>query len=102
MSEQEKARSFLARMLGLGKGNEVQAPAAGPTNVAGQALPHFAEVEMIPVRQEDGRLTNYPPPSHWDDWVEWDGKQWPKRVAHRYMLVPTTCFNCESGCGLLA
>ncbi|MCB8962298.1 MAG: molybdopterin-dependent oxidoreductase [Ardenticatenales bacterium] len=89
-------------MLGLGKGNEVQAPAAGPTNVAGQALPHFAEVEMIPVRQEDGRLTNYPPPSHWDDWVEWDGKQWPKRVAHRYMLVPTTCFNCESGCGLLA
>ncbi|MEM7111016.1 MAG: molybdopterin-dependent oxidoreductase [Chloroflexota bacterium] len=57
---------------------------------------------MTSVKHPDGRLTNYPPPEHWDDWVEWDGKQWPKRVAHRYMLVPTTCFNCESGCGLLA
>jgi anaerobic selenocysteine-containing dehydrogenase len=70
--------------------------------VAGQALPQFAEVNMIPVRQSDGRLTNYPPPASWDDWVEWDGKQWPKRVARRYMLVPTVCFNCESACGLLA
>ncbi|KAA3658462.1 MAG: formate dehydrogenase, partial [Chloroflexi bacterium] len=74
----------------------------GITNVAGQALPDFADVEMLPVRQEDGRLTNYPPTTHWDDWVEWDGKAWPQRVARRYMLVPTTCFNCESGCGLLA
>ncbi len=75
---------------------------SGPTNVAGEAMPEFAEVEMIPVQQPDGRLTNYPPSSHWDDWVEWDGKVWPRRVAHRYRLVPTVCFNCESGCGLLA
>jgi anaerobic selenocysteine-containing dehydrogenase len=34
--------------------------------------------------------------------VEWDGKEWPKRVARRYTLVPTVCFNCESACGLLA
>ncbi|MCB8942677.1 MAG: molybdopterin-dependent oxidoreductase [Ardenticatenaceae bacterium] len=72
------------------------------TNVAGEAMPDFAEVEMIPVQQADGRLTNYPPPSHWDDWVEWDGKAWPQRIAHRYRLVPTVCFNCESSCGLLA
>ncbi|MGB0387065.1 MAG: molybdopterin-dependent oxidoreductase [Ardenticatenaceae bacterium] len=57
---------------------------------------------MTPVKQPDGRLTNYPPAEYWDDWVEWDGKAWPKRVARRYMLVPTVCFNCESGCGLLA
>ena len=102
MSEQAKARSFLSRMLGLGNDKEEALPVSGPTNVGGTALPRFAEVEMLPVKQADGRLTNYPPASHWDDWVEWDGKQWPKRVARRYMLVPTVCFNCESGCGLLA
>jgi anaerobic selenocysteine-containing dehydrogenase len=64
--------------------------------------PTFSESEMIPVRQADGRLTNYPPPEKWDDWVEYDSKSWPKKVARRYTLVPTVCFNCESGCGLLA
>ena len=47
-------------------------------------------------------LTNYPPVEKWDDWVEYDSKAWPKKVARHYMLVPTVCFNCESGCGLLA
>jgi anaerobic selenocysteine-containing dehydrogenase len=65
-------------------------------------LPTFAESDMIPVRQADGRLTNYPPPDKWDEWVEYDSKSWPKKVARRYTLVPTVCFNCESACGLLA
>jgi anaerobic selenocysteine-containing dehydrogenase len=47
-------------------------------------------------------LTNYPPPERWDDWVEYDPKAWPQKVARHYMLVPTVCFNCESACGLLA
>ncbi len=47
-------------------------------------------------------LTNYPPPDRWDDWEEWDAKAWPDRVKHEVRLVPTTCFNCESACGLLA
>ena len=47
-------------------------------------------------------LTNYPPVEKWDDWVEYDSKAWPKKVARHYTLVPTVCFNCESGCGLLA
>lgn len=47
-------------------------------------------------------LTNYPPPDMWDDWVEWDAKAWPTRKQNRFTLVPTTCFNCESACGLLA
>lgn len=47
-------------------------------------------------------LAAYPPKERWDDWVELDSKSWPKRVERRYMLVPTTCFNCESACGLLA
>jgi anaerobic selenocysteine-containing dehydrogenase len=47
-------------------------------------------------------LTSYPPRERWDDWTELDSRAWPKRVERRYMLVPTTCFNCESACGLLA
>ncbi|MGH2524991.1 MAG: molybdopterin-dependent oxidoreductase, partial [Anaerolineales bacterium] len=46
-------------------------------------------------------MQQYPPPETWVDWVEWDHKQWPKKVARHYMLVPTVCFNCESACGLL-
>ncbi|MPZ89426.1 MAG: molybdopterin-dependent oxidoreductase, partial [Nitriliruptorales bacterium] len=44
----------------------------------------------------------FPPKERWDDWVELDSKAWPRRVERRYLLVPTTCFNCESACGLLA
>ena len=47
-------------------------------------------------------LASFPPKERWDDWVELDSRAWPERVERRYMLVPTTCFNCESGCGLLA
>jgi anaerobic selenocysteine-containing dehydrogenase len=54
------------------------------------------------VRHPDGRMSSYPPSDRWDDWVEYDGKHWPRKVARRYTLVPTICFNCESACGLLA
>ena len=47
-------------------------------------------------------LAMFPPKERWDDWVELDAKAWPQRVEKRFMLVPTTCFNCESACGLLA
>ncbi len=47
-------------------------------------------------------LAAYPPKERWDDWVELDSASWPAKVERRYMLVPTTCFNCESACGLLA
>ncbi len=59
-------------------------------------------LRMTTVVYPDGRMSRYPSPEHWDDWVEWDGKLWPRRVARRYTLVPTVCFNCESACGLLA
>jgi anaerobic selenocysteine-containing dehydrogenase len=48
------------------------------------------------------QLAAYPPRERWDDWVELDPRAWPQRVERHYMLVPTTCFNCESACGLLA
>src|SRR5262245_38560521 len=48
-------------------------------------------------------LQRYPTPEQWVDFVEHDAKAWPRRAeARHYRLVPTTCFNCESACGLLA
>ncbi len=47
-------------------------------------------------------LRNYPPHDQWHDWTELDAKAWPDKVERRYTLVPTTCFNCEAGCGLVA
>ncbi|HEU5442084.1 MAG TPA: molybdopterin-dependent oxidoreductase [Ktedonobacterales bacterium] len=49
-----------------------------------------------------GELPAFPPADQWDRWTELDAKAWPKRIEHTYTLVPTTCFNCESACGLLA
>ncbi|MCH9008110.1 molybdopterin-dependent oxidoreductase [candidate division KSB1 bacterium] len=56
----------------------------------------------LPRLTEPGDLTNYPPPEKWDDWVEYEAKSWPRRDARHYMIVPTNCFNCEAGCGLLS
>jgi anaerobic selenocysteine-containing dehydrogenase len=47
-------------------------------------------------------LAAYPPKERWDNWTELDSRAWPQRKERRYTLVPTTCFNCESACGLLA
>lgn len=47
-------------------------------------------------------LESFPPLDQWDDWAEYDPRAWPKKVEKRYMLVPTTCFNCEAACGLVA
>src|SRR5262245_65803440 len=47
-------------------------------------------------------LASYPPVERWDDWEEYDPAAWPKKVKRRYQLIPTICFNCEAGCGLLA
>src|SRR6266700_4639929 len=47
-------------------------------------------------------LAAFPPKERWDDWTELDSQAWPRRKERRYQLVPTTCFNCESACGLLA
>ena len=47
-------------------------------------------------------LTNHPPHEKWHDWTELDAKAWPERRERHYTLVPTTCFNCEAACGLVA
>jgi anaerobic selenocysteine-containing dehydrogenase len=45
----------------------------------------------------NGELGDYPDPADWHDWTEYDSSGEPRD----YSLVPTACFNCEAGCGLL-
>ncbi|MEE8170089.1 MAG: molybdopterin-dependent oxidoreductase [Phycisphaerae bacterium] len=48
-------------------------------------------------------LKRYPDANEWDDVVVYDPAAYPRKIVERrYRLVPTTCFNCESACGLLA
>jgi anaerobic selenocysteine-containing dehydrogenase len=49
-----------------------------------------------------GGLSSYPPTDKWDNWTEFDPAHWPRKIERRYSIVPTICFNCEAGCGLLA
>ncbi len=58
--------------------------------------------EALPGSRRHEGLRNYPPAEEWDDFVAYDAKAHPRKVAHHYALIPTTCFNCESACGLLA
>lgn len=46
-------------------------------------------------------LTSYPPREQWESWAEYDPAAWPRRSVREMSIVPTTCFNCESACGLL-
>jgi len=60
------------------------------------------QVEEPFAPEQTSGLSSYPPPDQWDDWVEYEPRAWPEKREHHYMLVPTTCFNCESACGLMA
>jgi len=48
------------------------------------------------------KLYKYPDPSEWNNFMELDSLAWPEKKERHYSIVPTTCFNCESACGLLA
>ncbi|MGH9109085.1 MAG: molybdopterin-dependent oxidoreductase [Acidimicrobiales bacterium] len=57
---------------------------------------------ILPGDRHHEGLRNFPPWETWDHHVAYDARAHPRKVPHEYMLVPTTCFNCESACGLLA
>ncbi|HEX6969282.1 MAG TPA: molybdopterin-dependent oxidoreductase, partial [Micromonosporaceae bacterium] len=59
-------------------------------------------IPALPGARSHEALRNFPPVEEWDDHVEFDARAHPRKVPHHYMLIPTTCFNCESACGLLA
>jgi len=44
----------------------------------------------------------HPDPSRWDDFVDYESTSWPRKDRRRYWIIPSICFNCESGCGILA
>ena len=56
----------------------------------------------LPGARSHEALHNFPPPDQWDSFTAFDAKANPRRVKREFMLIPTTCFNCESACGLLA
>jgi anaerobic selenocysteine-containing dehydrogenase len=49
-----------------------------------------------------GEFRTHPDPSEWDDYVDFESKSWPKKDRRRYWIIPSICFNCESGCGIIA
>ncbi len=61
-----------------------------------QDMRHFSDEEVAQMYE------NFPPPEKWDNWVEYNPKVWPRKEKKTYQIVPTTCFNCESACGLTA
>ena len=46
-------------------------------------------------------LASYPPAEKWDDWRS-TILPLARKVEKQYPIIPTICFNCEAGCGLLA
>ena len=70
------------------------------------------KLRIIPSLQEDrdpilDRMTetdlhSFPPIEKWDHWEEYEATSWPKKEKRAYSIIPTTCFNCESACGLTA
>jgi hypothetical protein len=57
---------------------------------------HKEESVELPRLTEPGDLTSYPPPEKWDDWTEYEALSGQRREKKNYMIVPTTCFNCEA------
>ena len=53
-------------------------------------------------RMTETDLDKFPPMDQWDHWEEYEATSWPKKEKKTYTIVPTTCFNCESACGLTA
>jgi anaerobic selenocysteine-containing dehydrogenase len=67
---------------------------------ADERPPLHPVAKELPPRSRE--LRSYPPVERWRDWEEYDSTAWPRKVARRYSLIPTICFNCEAACGLLA
>ena len=57
--------------------------------------------DALRLEAASGGLASYPPVEKWDDWVEYDTAQWPRKVEKHCQIIPTICFNCEAACGLL-
>ncbi len=71
--------------------------------VALRLVPDLDGPDASPTLGTNGKLARYPSLDQWHSVTQFDPKDYPRRATPRtYSLVPTTCFNCESACGLLA
>lgn len=65
-------------------------------------IPTIEQGQGEPIEKRAEGLERFPPPERWEHQEEWDAGAWPRRKKRNYSIIPTTCFNCESACGLLA
>ena len=68
-------------------------------------IPDLHGKEQNPITEvasDKENLVKFPPPDKWNNWTEYEATNWARREKRTYDIVPTTCFNCESACGLLA
>ena len=72
MSTDHSTQTFLSRLANLGRvRSEKPAPSDSiPRPVFSEAQPE--QPKMLEVQHPDGRMSQYPPTEHWDDWLEWD------------------------------
>jgi anaerobic selenocysteine-containing dehydrogenase len=56
--------------------------------------------KLLTIKQPDGRISQYPPSDHWDDWVEYDSKSWPQRspAATRWSRRSASTARAPAGC----
>ena len=52
---------------------------------------------MTDFKRDGSHLVFCPPVEKWDDWVEYDPEEWPKRVEKHFQIVPTICFQLRIG-----
>lgn len=45
------------------------------------------EDDIAPIK-EPGKLTNYPPPDRWDDWVEYEATSAQRPENREYQIAP--------------
>ena len=65
-------------------------------------ISHRLDWSEEPKLEGPKELYKYPHPDEWHDFKELDPQAWPEKKNRHYSIVPTTCFNCESACGMLA
>ncbi len=65
-------------------------------------ISHHEDSSEFPPMEEPKSLDKYPHPDDWEDYTDYDPGAWPEKKERHFSIVPTTCFNCESACGLLA
>src|SRR5262245_43388216 len=73
-----------------------------PAGAPGQSHSPDPGHPPLPGERRHEGLRNFPPAHASNDHVEYDAKAHPRKVPRHFMLIPTTCFNCESACGMLA